>query len=73
MHLGTWALIANGNFSDHYRIFLVFLNMAAYNLSVLIWFYYLLVPQRSVITPVVPVPAHNLELWNQELERLLQR
>jgi len=73
VHLGTWALIANGEFSDHYRIYLVFLNMATYHVCVLIWCYYLLIPQRSVITPAIPLPQHSLELWNQELERLLQR
>jgi hypothetical protein len=73
VHLATWALIANGNFTDAYRIFLVFLNMATYHVSVLIWSYYLLVPQRSVITPAIPPPEHHLELWNRELERLLQQ
>jgi hypothetical protein len=73
VHLASWALIANGNFTDAYRIFLVFLNMATYHLCVLIWFYYLLIPQRSVITPAIPPPEHHLELWNRELERLLQQ
>src|ERR1700730_4394257 len=72
VHLGTWGLLANGNFSEQYRIFLVFLNMAIYHICVLIWFYYLLLPQKSTTTSAVALPEHNLELWNRELERLLQ-
>lgn len=72
VHLGTWALIANGDVTNLHHIYLVFLNMATYHACVLIWFYYLLVPQK-VITPAISVPEHSLELWNRELERLLQR
>jgi hypothetical protein len=73
VHLATWALAANGNFDNRYRIWVDFLNMAAYHVCVLIWSYYLLVPQRSATTPTVSLPEHNLEVWNRELERLLQR
>jgi hypothetical protein len=73
VHLATWALMANGNFPAHYRIFLIFLNMATYHVCVLIWFYYLLVPQGSATASAVLVPEHNLELWNRELERLIQQ
>ncbi len=73
VHLATWALMANGNFSAHYRIFLIFLNMLTYHVCVLIWFYYLLVPQKSVVTPAAQPSQHSLEIWNQELERLLQQ
>jgi hypothetical protein len=73
VHLATWGLMANGNFSGDYRILLVFLNMATYHLCVLIWFYYLLLPQKSVVTSAVPAPEHSLAIWNQELERLLHQ
>jgi len=73
VHLAAWALLANGNLAPQYRVYLDFTKMAAYHLCVLIWFYYLLVPQKNVITPAIPMPQHSLELWNQELERLLQR
>jgi hypothetical protein len=69
--LATWALMANGNFSAQYRNLLDVLNMATHHVCVLIWFYYLLVPHRSAITSVVPPPEHHLEVWNEELERLL--
>ncbi len=73
VHFGTWAVIANGSFPNSYRILLVFLNMAIYHVVVLIWFYYLLVPQKSVTTSAIPPLEHNLEMWNRELERLLQQ
>jgi hypothetical protein len=73
VHLATWALMANGNFSARYRVFLDFLNLATYHVCVLIWFYYLLVPHKSVVTSAVPPPEHKLELWNEELERLLHQ
>jgi hypothetical protein len=55
------------------RILLDFLNMATYHVCVLIWFYYLLIPQKSATTSVVLLPENNLDIWNRELERLLQQ
>jgi hypothetical protein len=71
VHLATWALAANGNFPDRYRIYLDFTNMITYHLCVLLWSYYLLAPQKSVTTSTVPPPDHSLEVWNRELERLI--
>jgi hypothetical protein len=72
VHLATWALMANGKFPAQYRIYLDFLNMATNHVSVLIWFHYLLVPAKNTSGPQgPPPPEHNLEVWNQELERLL--
>src|SRR5271154_753627 len=74
VHLATWALMANGKFPAQYRTFLDFLNMAAYHVSVLIWFYYLLVHGKDISGPgEPPPPVHDLEIWNQELERLLHK
>jgi hypothetical protein len=53
--------------------YLDFVNMATYHVCVLIWFYYILVPQRVVTTSTVPLPENNLAVWNRELERLLHR
>jgi hypothetical protein len=72
VHLGTWAVMANGGLLDK-RYLLDFLNMVTYHVCVLIWFYYLLVPQKRATTSAVFLPEHNLELWNRELERLLQQ
>jgi hypothetical protein len=70
--MATWAVMANGGLLDK-RNLLDLLNMATYHVCVLIWFYYLLVPQKSATTSAVLLPEHNLETWNRELERLLQQ
>jgi hypothetical protein len=72
VHLATWAVMANGGLMDK-RHLLDFLNMATYHVCVLIWFYYLLVPEKSVTTSAVSLPEHDLAIWNRELERLLQQ
>ena len=71
VHLATLAL-TNSGVTESMRMVLVFFNMATYHAVVLMWFYYLLVPQKVIAKPVVPLPEHNLEDWNRELERLLQ-
>jgi hypothetical protein len=72
VHLATWAAMANAEPSAHGRILLDFLNMATYHVCVLIWFYYVLVPQKIAAKSAVPLPDNNLAVWNRELERLLQ-
>jgi hypothetical protein len=71
-HLGAWAVAASGGLIEK-RHLLDLLNMATYHVCVLIWFYYLVIPQGSATTSAVLVPEHNLELWNRELERLIQQ
>jgi hypothetical protein len=71
VHLATWAVMANGGL-PHSRYLLDFLNMATYQVCVLLWFYYLLVPQKKPTTSAAPLPENNLDIWNRELERLLQ-
>jgi hypothetical protein len=71
VHLAAWAIAANNN-SKETGILLDFLKMATYHASVLIWFYYLLVPPKFATKSAVPLPENDLELWNRELERLLQ-
>jgi hypothetical protein len=72
VHLACWALLADWLIGQKSYL-LDFLNMVTYHVCVLIWFYYLLVPQKSVTTSAVPLPEHSLEIWNRELERLLQQ
>ena len=80
VHLATWAAMANGHLPDATRYRLDFLNMAAYHVSILIWYYYLLVSQKPKTRPPEPPadpPAgppveEHLDEWNRELERLLQ-
>jgi hypothetical protein len=72
VHLATWAIAANGGLPSDRRAVLDFLNMATYNLTVLIWFYYLLVPGKVAVGPAVPLPENHLDVWNRELERLVR-
>jgi hypothetical protein len=72
VYLAYWALLAGWLFGQKSYL-LDFLNMATYHICVLIWCYYLLVPQKSAATSAVVLPEHNLDIWNRELERLLQR
>jgi len=73
VHLATWAISANGGLPASRRVVLAFVEMATYHACVLIWFYYLLVPQKVSAQPPVPVPQNDLDVWNRELERLVQR
>ncbi|MGA8272241.1 MAG: hypothetical protein WB919_11835 [Candidatus Sulfotelmatobacter sp.] len=71
VYLAYWALMADWLFGQKSYL-LDFLNAATYHVCVLIWFYYLLAPQKSEVTSADALPEHNLELWNRELERLLR-
>jgi hypothetical protein len=71
-HMAAWAVMAGGAVIDHRNLIDV-LNMATYHVCVLIWFYYLLIPQRVATTSAVSLPENNLAIWNRELERLLQQ
>jgi hypothetical protein len=86
VHLASWAVMANGGLPDAKRVLFVFLNMATYHACVLIWFYYLLVPQSvsKNVVPSAPAPEgpsplveaareEDLEVWNRELERLIHQ
>lgn len=70
-HLADWALTAGGTFMSS-RDTLDMVNMVTYQLAVLIWFYYFLVPEKVSVHSVVILSEHNLDIWNRELERFLQ-
>jgi|ERR1022692_1192264 hypothetical protein len=77
VYLAYWALTADWLFG-HWLLgqksyLLDFLIMATYHVCVLIWFYYLLFPQKIVTTSAVLLPEHSLEIWNRELERLIHQ
>lgn len=81
-HLAGWAISANGAPSAHGRVLLDFLDMTTHHICVLIWFYYLLVPKKATVkrpptrpSAVVAGKSHeeHLEVWNQELERLIHQ
>jgi hypothetical protein len=73
VYLATWGLINNALLPAAKRDLLVLINGSAFHLEVLIWFYYLLVPQHAPVRIPAPLPENNLALWNRELERLLHQ
>ena len=71
-YLAHWALMADWLLG--WKSYLLdFVIMGMYQVCVLIWCYYLLVPQKIATTFADPLPEHNLDIWNRELERLLQQ
>jgi hypothetical protein len=73
-NMATWSIMATRALPYSRYPLLDFLNMATYHLCVLVWFYYLLVPQRIVAaTSAVSLPENDLSIWNRELERFLRK
>jgi hypothetical protein len=72
VYLAHWAVMADWLFAEKSYL-LDFIYMATYLVCVLIWFYYLLIPQKVATTSAVILPENNLDIWNRELERLLQQ
>ena len=54
-----------------YHVALNYFLMGAYHCSVLVWIFYLAVPERSYAP--VGIPQHDLDTWNLELKRLLKQ
>lgn len=73
VHLATWGIAANGGLPPSRRVILDFLNMGTYHVSVLLWFYYVLVPGPAPVHAAMPLPENNLDVWNRELERLVHQ
>lgn len=88
VELGTWAFLASLPLSLQLRNRVNLLNMIAYNVTVLIWLYYVLITPKWIRKD----PSHGdkgvprlddssdederqrtLDVWNRELERLLKR
>jgi len=70
-HLAVTALIAGGVARN--RDWEDLARMTSFHVGVLMWFYYVLVPQRIARKSLAPLPKNNLDVWNRELERLLQQ
>jgi hypothetical protein len=71
-HMAAWTLSASGVL--HNKSYLLdFVNTGTYHVCVLIWCYFLLVPEKVATTSAVSLPENNLDIWNRELERLLQQ
>jgi hypothetical protein len=84
VHLAAWAIIANAGLSNTARYHLDFFSMATYHVCILIWYYYLLVPEKVPTNrndppdpprdPLAgPKLEKELEAWNEELERLIHQ
>jgi hypothetical protein len=73
VHLATWGVLTNAELSAEKGMLLLFLNGGTFHIVILLWFYYLLVPERAPVQTPAPLPENNLALWNRELERLLQQ
>jgi hypothetical protein len=59
-------------FRAYGNTFVNLLTMGAYHCVVVIWLFYLLRTEPAMAATPRPLPKHDLEVWNQELERLLQ-
>jgi hypothetical protein len=85
VHLATWAIAATLGLPASKRVILDFVNMATYHISVMIWYYYLLIPVKARSKPADPPQdpptaassgtpsAEDMEALNEEMERLLHR
>jgi hypothetical protein len=80
VHLATWAVAANSGLPPARRSVLDFVNMATYHVCVLIWYYYLLVPEKKATKPKLPPPSPpsgsgpgDLDALNRELEQLIHQ
>lgn len=72
IHLATWAILVNRPVSNSTQNKFDLINMATFHVAVLIWFYYLLAPQKvQAAKTTISLPDSNLAAWNRELERLL--
>jgi hypothetical protein len=49
------------------------LGMATYHCCVIIWVFYLVAPERNTYRTPEKLPQGDLEVWNRELQRLLQQ
>ncbi len=73
IQLGAWLIGNSFGMPLPKRVMLDFVDMGAYQVSMILWYYYLLVPEEAQSPTIVLVPEDNLVAWNQELERFLQQ
>jgi hypothetical protein len=71
-HLAAWAVTAGRALDGESAAKFDMANMATYHLTVLIWLYYALATETVSEPSAGELPDHRLDVWNRELERLLQ-
>ena len=49
------------------------IQMAAYQVCVLVWLGYLVMPERVPQITIKALQKKDIELWNQELQKMVQR
>ena len=80
VELASSAVLSQVGYSAHVWLdpakigtYLDLVKMGTYHCCVMIWMFYLLVPESRPRLSLRKFPDHNLEIWNQELQRLLQQ
>jgi hypothetical protein len=71
VELAVTAVALRAGYTDQAPLF-DFVSMGACLLGIGVWVLYLATPE-SVAAPAAAIPSNNLESWDQELRRLLQR
>jgi len=70
-HLAVWTIL-NTTIATSARASLDMVNLATYHLTVMVWAYYILVPETAGDDDLDLPADPTLDIWNRELERLLQ-
>ena len=56
-----------------YSHYLDYLTMGTYHVCVVVWLAYLWAPERSAQYALKALPKHDLDVWNEELQRLIKQ
>ena len=67
------AASVRSQFGSETTTSLDYITMAVYHCCVLIWLAYLWLPERATQFAMKTVPEHDLESWNEELQRLIRQ
>lgn len=77
--LGTFACVdlaaaaIRAEFGTEHTTSLYYCTTAVYHICVLVWLAYLWLPEKVTQFSVKAVPEHDLESWNEELQRLIRQ
>jgi hypothetical protein len=71
VELATSAVLSQVGYSAH--VWLDLVKMGTYHCCVMTWVFYLVAPKERPSPSLRKYPDHDLEIWNRELQRLLQQ